>query len=497
MFRIPVPRRSAMHVSGRRRGLALVMLLIASPVVLLAGALTVGTSAVAAPAPRTVVSLTFDDGRANQMAAAPILAVARAKATFFVTSGFIGADGYLTRDQLTALALAGHEIGGHTVSHPDLAAIPLAEVRRQLCTDRATLASWGFAVRSFAYPFASSTPEVEQAVRDCGYRSARMLGDLTSRFGCASCDPAETMPPGNPFYTRALDQVDRTWTLADLKAGVTRAEARGGWVQFTFHDVCATSCGDLAVTPQVLRQFVTWLAPRALTRGTVVQTVGDTIGGSVAPVVTVPDAPAPGPGVNGVVNPGLEEGGGEIPSCWMRGGWGTNTPSFTVGAPARTGAVASSVTVSGHVSGDAKLLPQFDLGTCSPTVTPGRTYSLRAWYISTSVTQYAVYLRTRAGVWQYWTSSPWFASSDAYVQASWVTPAIPDGYTGLSFGLSAFTDGTVRSDDYELFDVVGAPPLSSAAVSVPPGIAGVTAARRATGPVEVTGPTESTLATVP
>jgi len=450
---------------------------------------TSGPADAATVKPRTTVSLTFDDGNANQLAALPALNAQNMKATFYIVSGFVGAPSYMTRANLDTLKAGGQEIGGHTVSHADLATLPADEVRRQICNDRSTLLGWGYAVRSFAYPFASSTPDAEQAAASCGYNSARMLGDIRSRFGCLDCAYAETVPPAEPYYTKALDQVDSTWTLADLKNSVTRAEAAGGWVQFTFHNVCASGCGDLNVTPTVLAQFTSWLAPRATTGNTVVKPVGDVVGGAVKPAVAGPAIPAPTAGANGVVNPGLEtDGPNGLPSCWMQGGYGTNTATFATTPNAHTGTRAETVTVSGYSDGDAKVLPAFDLGSCAPAVTAGKTYSMRTWYTSTTVTQFAVYVRNASGGWQYWTSSPWFSASPSYTQAVWQTPAIPAGITGISFGLNIFANGSITTDDYALYDSVGAPPVSpttsvalKSAVAPPP----------VTAPVEAHTPTES------
>ena len=145
-------------------------------------------------------------------------------------------------------------------------------------------------------------------------------------------------------------------------------------------------------------------------------------------------------------------------------------------------------------SGDAKLLPQFDLGACSPTVTPGSTYSLRAWYTASAVTQYAVYLRSESGAWQYWTSSPWFASSASYQQAVWTTPVIPAGYNGISFGLSMFNNGSITVDDYALYDTVGAPGAELAVAAIPgPAELAQRTVPIPDGPIEVFEPTESTM----
>jgi hypothetical protein len=234
--------------------------------------------------------------------------------------------------------------------------------------------------------------------------------------------------------------------------------------------VCTSGC-EISVTPAVLDQFAAWLKARttAANGNTRVVTVGDAVGGPVKPAVSGPAAPGPiEPGVNGVVNPGMEtlEADG-TPSCWMRGGYGTNTAALTVASPGRTGSRAGQVSVSGYVDGDAKWLPRFDSGGCSPTVAPGRTYSLRSWYTSTAVTQFAVYLRDSQGAWHYWTSSPWFAAAPTYTQAMWTTPPIPDGMTGISFGLNMFANGTLRTDDVAIYDSLGAPSTGRSAVVAP------------------------------
>lgn len=421
--------------------------------------------------PLTTVSLTFDDGNANQMAAATILANYQVKGTFFITSGFLNAPGYLTTANLNTLKANGQEIGGHSLSHPDLTNVPADEAKRQICNDRVALLGLGHAVRSFAYPFASLSPAVKTIAADCGYNSARALGDLAFPLDpdCSGCPSAATLPPADPYETAALPQVESSWTLADLKGAVTRAEVTGGWVQFTFHNVCAASAGcELNVTPTVLQQFTQWLVLRKVLRNTVIKTVGDTIGGAVKPGVNGPPVTPPDPGANAVVNPGMETLNPDgSPQCWMKGGYGTNTSVLDLKTPGRTGSRAGRATMSGYVDGDAKWLQQFDLGGCSPTVVPGHTYSLRQWYTATGVTQFAVYLRDAGGVWHYWTSSPWFASATEFTQANWTTPEIPAGMTGLSFGLNIFGNGTLVTDDTEMYDSVGAPAARAAAVPTP------------------------------
>lgn len=446
-----------------RRGLAVALVaaalavggLTASSVGDQAASLPVASPSLRSVPVKTVVSLTFDDAFADHKLAAQLMNDHGVKGTFFVPSGYLGAPGYLTEEEVEAIAAAGHEIGGHTVSHPDLTSVSADEAKRQICQDRLQLSAWGFAVRSFAYPFAAVNDNVRAAAEACGYSSARGLGGL-DLARCGSCQNAESLPPADAYVTKAPPQVESDWSLADLKAVVRRAERTGGWAQLTFHHVCESGC-EMAVTPTDLKRLLTWLQSRRAA-GTVVRTVGDAVGGPVLPAVPGPMAPPLEPGKNGIVNGGYEEpGAADAPRCWMRGGYGDNTALLDTTDAARSGSVAGRVTVSGYQDGDAKWLPSFDLGECSPSVAPGRQYSLRSWYTSTVPTQFTVYLRDAGGRWHYWTSSPWFAASGAFSQAVWTTPQVPADVTAMSFGLNLFSDGTLVTDDVEIYDSFGAP----------------------------------------
>jgi len=75
------------------------------------------------PAATTVVSLTFDDGSWTQWSARQTLRDHNMRATFYVNSGLTTDQpgGWrMTWSQLRDLAADGHEITGHTLTHPDL-----------------------------------------------------------------------------------------------------------------------------------------------------------------------------------------------------------------------------------------------------------------------------------------------------------------------------------------------------------------------------------------
>ncbi|WP_423184611.1 polysaccharide deacetylase family protein [Arthrobacter sp. NyZ413] len=422
-----------------------------------------GATVFAAPAQaaaNTVVSLTFDDGNADQMTAESTMKSLGLNGTFFITTGWIDQPTYLTTANLQQIAADGNEIGGHTVTHPDLVSLTTAESTRQICDGRVALMNMGFKVTSFAYPFASENPATEALVKQCGFNSARGLGDIAAPDPASATLPvAETIPPANPYDTAAPDEVDSTWTLQDLQNEVTHAQAAGGgWVQLTFHHVAVGTDPTLSITPTLFTQFATWLAQQKAAGTVAVKTVDQVIGGTQKPAVPGPAVPPPPPpGTNMIQNPSLETLTSGIPQCWAAGGYGTNTAAFAVVSPGHTGKNAERLTMTGYVSGDAKLLPALDLGGCSPTGTPGHTYQLKAWYKSTAATQFELYYRIGNGFWQYWTASPLIGAATNWTQATWTTPPLPAGASGISWGLNIQTNGTITTDDYAMFDVGTAP----------------------------------------
>lgn len=405
--------------------------------------------------PLTSVSLTFDEGVNDQLAAAAILDKYSMHGTFFIDSGFVGHPGYMTRPDLQQLVSDGHEIGGHTMTLADLASMDPAEAARQVCNDRANLAGWGFKATSFSYAFPTITPATEAIVSGCGYNSARGIGTLATAVDCAGCAPAEAALPVDAYNTRATSEVGSAWTLEDLKASVTKAEAKGGWLQLVFRAVDDNG-GPRSVPTAVFDAFCSWLSDRLLDGATFVRTVHEVVGGVSKPVVPGPVSPPAQPGTNAVANADLETiGSWGLPRCWRMSAYGANSPSFTI-APGRNSATAARLEVKGYSSGDAKVLPALDLGECSPTVVPGHSYDLGVWYTSTQSTQFELYYRKADGSWTYWTASPWLAPASDFSQASWRTPAVPADAVAISFGLNLFDNGVLTTDDYTMVDAATA-----------------------------------------
>jgi peptidoglycan/xylan/chitin deacetylase (PgdA/CDA1 family) len=250
---------------------------------------TSASAAVASAAPAnaatasTVVTIQFDDGTVDQLAALPILQAHGMTATFYVNTGPIiaGDSDHLSWADLHTLFNAGNEIAGHTVNHTGLKSLPPAEARQEVCTDRNSLLAEGFPATSFAYPFGTFDSGTEQVVHDCGYNSGRGVSGISLKgpYG-------ETIPPLDPYATRTPPNPKKSTKLTTLENYVLNAEANGGgWVQFVFHRVCE-SCGAYSITTAKLTALLDFLQAEINAGRVSVQTTAQVIGGPVNPPVT-------------------------------------------------------------------------------------------------------------------------------------------------------------------------------------------------------------------
>jgi peptidoglycan/xylan/chitin deacetylase (PgdA/CDA1 family) len=185
------------------------------------------------PTARPLLAITFDDGFADHaLIAAPALERAGLPATFFVVAGFIdterehwfevgprrwreahpqegpaalgawleslkavpaaerdaliGAlpepapplrdrplDRAMSTAQLHSLHRSGHEIGSHSLTHPDLRAQGDSELHREVCLSKARLeARLDAPVTGFCYPYGEHDGRVARVVRTAGYAYA-------------------------------------------------------------------------------------------------------------------------------------------------------------------------------------------------------------------------------------------------------------------------------------------------------------------------------------
>ena len=154
--------------------------------------------ALTAPARPGELALTFDDGPNPTWTPKLLdtLASHNVHATFFLLGGFAQAQSDLVR----RIAAAGHLVGNHSWSHPDLSRTPAQRVREELMRTSQTLEQIvGAPVRYFRPPFGARRPVV--------FRIARELKLQPVLWNAMTNDWSE--PAADQITARLAQKVDR------------------------------------------------------------------------------------------------------------------------------------------------------------------------------------------------------------------------------------------------------------------------------------------------
>jgi hypothetical protein len=451
-----------------------------------------GRSLRSAAAPIVTVSLTFDDTEDEQLDAAAVLEGHGLAGTFYVNSPRLhqssaSADDWLSVADVQAMQQRGHEIGGHTLSHPYLTSLSEPERRREVSNDRRELLRLGLDARSLAYPYGdveaaldpAEGPSLPELVAAAGYASARD----TNGFSLARCGVGpETLPPANVYRLRSTRSVSNAPPADDggpplppdnaetLLAWLDHtASCGGGYLPLIFHHV-RPDCGDSSAPedycfdlPELGR------LSEALASGERCSVTDDgssdegelCYGIDVATVsAALGDADLPAaPEVFSMRNPSLERtlAAGNT-ECLQRLQGSQGTARF-----ARSTSVAHGGRASEHVEipapyvGSAELIVSRDFGACSHFVTPGAAYDLALHYradpgATVPTLRFVVYRLTSDYRWVQWTIGMPFAAASpgSWVRRAFTTGAAPEGTVAISFGLRLESVGGVSVDDFEI-----------------------------------------------
>lgn len=116
------------------------------------------------------------------------------------------------------------------------------------------------------------------------------------------------------------------------------------------------------------------------------------------------------PNPNLILNPSIETGAGGVPDHWAKGGWGTNTATFSYPVAGVDGVNAAEVSMNTRIDGDAKWY--FD----DVAVASGQTYTFSDQYKSTTTSTLTVRYTNADGTFAYLD-----IVSDLPVSSGWIT----------------------------------------------------------------------------
>ena len=132
-------------------------------------------------------NITYDDGVLQDERFVRLLNKYGIHATFHLNSGLMDppftwmheSGQVITRltPQAAKRLYSGHEIAGHSLTHPDFTDLPKEEILRQMAEDKQNLQQmFGCEVAGFGVPFDYFGPEAVDAARECGFSYARNSG---------------------------------------------------------------------------------------------------------------------------------------------------------------------------------------------------------------------------------------------------------------------------------------------------------------------------------
>lgn len=180
---------------------------------------------------RALASVTFDDfAKSAWTTGGPILDGFEARATYYVAGGLCGRSEsgmeYFNAADLLAVHAAGHEVGGHTFSHPHVPAVSsralVRDADRNAVFVREILGD--VLLSSFAYPYGDVSPRTKLLFSRL-FPSCRGI-----RLGLN----AGVIDLGQ---LKAVPLESRSWRADKIERLAAEAKAANGWIIFFSHDV--------------------------------------------------------------------------------------------------------------------------------------------------------------------------------------------------------------------------------------------------------------------
>lgn len=206
-----------------------------------------------------VVSLTFDDGNTSQYEiAGALLNAADQNGVFYVNSGYMNTEGYLTWAQLTDLKSQGHEIAGHTLTHVELPTVNQNRQRREINNDFNNLTSHGLAPVSFAVPFGAYDNNVTATVAKT-YNSLR-----------AFANQGLNVWPYNKYLLYVRYITNQT-SVAEVESWVAEAQEQDAWLVLVFHEILPVvdATDDYSWETDKFQQFLSYLNDQGIKAKTI------------------------------------------------------------------------------------------------------------------------------------------------------------------------------------------------------------------------------------
>jgi peptidoglycan/xylan/chitin deacetylase (PgdA/CDA1 family) len=172
-----------------------------------------------------MVSLTFDDGWGSVYGQAfGPMKEAGVTSTQYVISGYVGAKGYMTANQLYEMQRAGHEIASHSASHFDVPVLTVRSRDYELAHSRDDLSKCFGTINNYAAPYGTYSPSVVDTASTI-YRSYRSTDD-----GYNTADSFDV-------YGLKVKNIETSTSSQQLASWLETARQHKLWLILVYHQV--------------------------------------------------------------------------------------------------------------------------------------------------------------------------------------------------------------------------------------------------------------------
>lgn len=197
-----------------------------------------------------MVTLSFDDSWISQYTVAlPIMQTAGIKGTFYMTTEPIieGWDDFMTVAQVKDIATKGHEIAGHTITHPNLTQLSQVDVLREIVDSKSYLEGMtGKTVTTLAYPYGEFNSTTKTLAKSAGYLTARGVDE--DSLNIATTDK----------FNLHSSCIEKNTPFATIKQAIDDAKSKKQWYIICIHEV--KNGGDqYSITPAQFQQIVDYI----------------------------------------------------------------------------------------------------------------------------------------------------------------------------------------------------------------------------------------------
>lgn len=175
-----------------------------------------------------VVSLTFDDGDDSTFKnGLPVLDSNSFKATFYLNDSTLGNQGYMSTDDVSALARDNQEVSSHLYQHVDLVTLTQTQLIQQITNNNTSLQGIlgpNYPITDFASPYGSYTSTALDTVMQY-YQSHRTTdGQFNTKANL------------NPLQIHAILVTSKT-SVSQVEKWISQAQQQDQWLVLVYHAI--------------------------------------------------------------------------------------------------------------------------------------------------------------------------------------------------------------------------------------------------------------------